>query len=756
MRSVYKVALAMSVVSALLPAQSVLTGNYDNSRTNANLTETVLSPASVKPGSFGKLFTLSVDGQIYAQPLYLQNVAVSGPGGSGRGTHNVLYVCTMHNSVYAFDADTPSVPLWSVNLGPAVPTDNYTSDDGEYTDITPENGILGTPVIDPSSGTLYAVAANFENGQYIYRLHALDTGSGAEKYSAPSVIQATVAGTGDASVSGNISLDASQHLQRPGLLLLNSVVYVSFGSHGDAVPFHGWMLGYNAHNVQSQVAVFNATPNGGGGSFWQSGRAPAADSNGNIFAVSSNGDTNETSNYGDNVLRLDAKSLTVQDWFAPFNFQFLNDTDDDLGACGAVLIDGTNYLVTGGKQGVFYLLDTTSFGHVAANDGEILQSVDTRNPGIFNMALWNRPDGPLLYLHTINSGITAYRLHGDQFTTSPVAQSFSGFAVPFQGMAISANGVIPGTGVLWVLATNTYPLPARAILHAYNADTLGEIWNSDMLSTDSAGNWMKFVNPTVANGKVYVPTASNQVVVYGTGGNFAAAPTVTGVVNAASYARAPLAPGEIVAILGMNLGPVNLSLGTFDQNGVLPSQLGGTQVMFNGVSGPLIYSSATAVAAIVPYEVSGSESITVQLLYNGLGSANIAMAAAAAAPGIFTADASGSGPGAVLNADYSLNTPDNPAQAESIVVIYATGGGQTKPAATTGSLTTAAAALASDVQVTVGGQTATVLYAGNAGGEVAGALQLNVRLPNGVRGTQSVVVTVGGFSSQATATVSIQ
>ena len=752
MRNLLQVALAMAVVPALLPAQSVLTGNYDNSRTNANLSETVLSPATVKPGSFGKLFSLSVDGQIYAQPLYLQNVTVS-----GKGIHNVLYVCTMHNTVYAFDADTPGVPLWSVNLGPAVPTANYTSDDGQYTDITPENGILGTPVIDPASGTLYVVAATFETGKYLYRLHALDTGSGAEKYGAPSLIHATVAGTGDGSVNGNIALDPAQHLQRPGLLLLNNVVYVSFGSHGDAVPFHGWMLGYNAHNVQSQLATFNATPNGGGGSFWQSGRAPAADASGNIYAVSSNGDTDETRNYGDNVLRLDAKTLAVKDWFAPFNFQFLNDTDDDLGACGAVLIDGTNFLVTGGKQGVFYLLNKSNFGHVSANDGQILQSVDTQAPGIFNMALWNRPDGPRLYLHTINSGVTVYKLVGNQFTTTPVARSFSGFAVPFQGMALSANGVVPGSGILWVLATNTYPLPAHAILHAYNADTLAEIWNSDMLAADSAGNWMKFVNPTVVNGKVYVPTASNQVVVYGTGGNFTqTAPTVTGVVNAASYANAPLAPGEIVAILGSNLGPVDLALGSFDKNGVLCSHLGGTQVTFNGVPGPLVYSSATAVAAIVPYEVSGAKSISVQVLYNGQNSPTIAMTGGTATPGIFTADASGSGPAAVLNADYSLNTPTHPAKAGSIVVLYATGGGQTKPAATTGSLTTQAASLASDVHVSVGGQTATILYAGNAGGEVAGALQLNVRLPSSIKGTQPVVMTVGGVSSQATATVSIQ
>jgi uncharacterized protein (TIGR03437 family) len=758
MRGSFFSLLAAASLSLVLQAQSVLTVNYDNARTNANLSEKFLNPSNVKPGSFGKLFSLAVDGQIYAQPLYQQNVAIA-----GKGVHNVVYIATMHNTVFAFDADAPATPLWSVNLGPAVPTDNYLSDVGEYTDISRENGILGTPVIDPVTGTLYAVAATFESGKYFYRLHALDTGTGAEKFGAPSEIRMAVAGIGDGSVNATLTFDASMNLQRPGLLLANGIVYVAFGSHGDAVPFHGWMTGYSAHNVQNQVAVFNASPNGGGGSFWQSGRGPSADADGNVFAVSSNGTTDEQSNFSDNVLKFDPITLTVKDWFAPFNFQMLSDNDEDLGTSGAVLIEGTNYLVTGGKAGVFYLMDRTNFGHVAANDGQILQTVDTNNFGIFNMALWNRPDSPILYLHTVNSPVTAYKMQGGKFTLTPFARSINGFTVMFQGMAVSANGVTPGSGVLWVLAPAKWPQPVRAVLHAYNAEDLSEIWNSEMAESDLPGDFVKFANPTVADGKVFVPTASNSLVVYGAlkGAVSTGTPAITGIVNAASYAQGPIAPGEIVAIFGDNLGPAQIAVGGFDKaalNNKAPMvrALGGTEVTFNGLAGPLIYTSEGAIASIVPYEVEGAETITVQVTHDGQVSAKIAVAGAVAAPGIFTADASGSGPGAILNNDYSLNTPENPAAAGGIVVVYATGGGQTSDPSSTGGITTTAAPLSAEVRVTVGGLPAKVLYAGNAGGEVAGAVQLNLQLPDGVTGTVPVVVTIAGVASQATATVSIR
>ena len=733
-------------------AQNALTGSYDNARTNATLSETVLTPSSVRPGSFGRIFSLSVDGQIYAQPLYQKGLAI---GGKAR---NVLFLATMHNSVYAFDADTPALPLWTVNLGPSVPANSYASDIGPYTDITAENGILSTPVIDAATGTLYAVAATWESAKYIFRLHALDTATGREKFGAPVVIAAKVPGIGAGSAAGSVAFVPGQHLQRPALLLSNGVVYIAFGSHGDAVPFHGWVLGYSASAVATQVAAFNASANGGGGSFWQSGRGLAADDLGSIYGVSSNGDTDPKGNYSDSVLKLDPAKLTVTDWFAPFNFQTLNDNDEDLGSCGPIVIPGTSFVVAGGKQGVLYLMNRTNMGHTALNDSQIAQRLDINDFGIYNMALWNRPDGPRLYLHTANAPVTAWKLQNGQFGPNPAAQGVEAFNVPYQGMTVSANGFTPGSGVLWVLVAAKYPLPSHGVLHAYNADDLSELWNSDQVNTDAMSTWVKFVNPTVANGKVYVPTAENELIVYGPNkaANPNSAPVITGIVNAASYANGPLAPGEIVAIFGEFLGPRTIATGTFDKNSVFAKQAGNTQVTFNGIPGPILYSSEGTVAAIVPYEVNIPGNVVVQVTYNGKASGRLTLAGVAAFPGLFAADASGLGPGAILNADFSLNSPANPAPAGGVVVVYGTGGGQTNPTATTGGLTAAAQALKAVQSVTIGGKAAKILYAGNAGGEVAGAVQINLQLPAGVTGTVPVVVTVGGRTSQATVTVSIK
>lgn len=732
---------------------NVLTGGYSNSRTNANLSETVLSPANVKPGSFGKRFSLTVDGQIYAQPLYVRGVSIP-----GKGTHNVVYVATMHNTVYAFDADSAGMPLWNVNLGPAVPTSTYDSDWGPYPDILPENGVLSTPVIDTGTGTIYVVAATWERSKYLYRLHALDFATGQEKFGAPTVIAASVPGAGDGSVNGAVAFIPDMHLQRPALLLTRGAVYVAFGSHADAAPYHGWIMAYSALNVQTQLAVFNASPNGAAGAIWQSGRGLTADDNGNIYAVTSNGTTDETSNYSDSVLRLDAARLRVQDWFAPYNFQDLNDSDDDLGSCGSILIDGTNYLVTGGKQGVLYLLDNSKLGKASAEDSATVSRVDTGNFGVFNLALWNRPDGALLYVHTVNAPVTAYRIQGGTISSAPVARSMNGFNVPFQGMTLSANGVTPGTGILWVLAPASYPLPAHAVLHAYNADGLSEIWNSDMAEADSIGAYVKFVNPMVADDQVFVPSASNQLVVFGTAvnGSVSSNPVVTSISNVASYAEGGVAPGEMLAIQGANLGPADIAVNSTPAGGVMSTALAGTQVLFNGIPGPVFYASSAIVAAVVPYKVAGAADVTVKVIYNGKTSAETTLPLLAAAPGLFSADSSGSGPGAILNADYSLNSEDNPASAGGIVILYGTGGGAVSGAVSDGAITAAATPLACDTTVTINGEPAEVLYSGNAGGIVAGVVQLNVRLPKTVSGTVPVVVTTAGASSQATVTVAVK
>jgi hypothetical protein len=454
--------LLLLTLASSAAGQNVLTGSNDNYRTGANLAETILNPLTVKPGAFGRIFSLSVDGQIYAQPLYQQGVAIANNG----GTHNVVFVATMHNSVYAFDADAPATPLWTVNLGLSVATSKYKSIQGPYTDITVENGILGTPVIDPATGTLYVVAATLTGSTYAYKLHALDTGSGAEKFGAPVTISPKVPGLGDNSSNGVVAFTASQQLQRPALLLSKGIVYAAFGSHGDEAPYHGWIVAYSSVNLASPLAVFNTSPNGTAGAIWQAGRGLPADPAGNVYAVTGNGDSDFSSSFGDSVVKLNSTTLSVADWFAPFNFAILDASDEDLGSCGPILIPGTNYMVAGGKQGMLYLLNTANMGHTAPNDTEIVQSLNTQGNSIFNMALWNRTDGPLLYLHLANSPVTGWKLTGSQFSTTPAAQSMNGFDVAFQGMALSANGTQPGSGILWVTGATTWPLPAPGVLHA--------------------------------------------------------------------------------------------------------------------------------------------------------------------------------------------------------------------------------------------------------------------------------------------------
>ncbi len=731
---------------------SVLTGSYDNFRTNAYLVESVLTPSTVKPATFGKAFTLAVDGAVYAQPLYMQALSVKDV------RHNVVFVATMHNSVYAFDADTPGLPLWNVNLGPAVATSTYGTPDEPYTDIQPENGILGTPVIDVASSTLYVVAATLENGVYAYRLHALDCTTGAARPGSPMLIEAQVAGTGDASVNGKVSFDAKQHLQRAALLLSKGTVFVAFGSHGDNDPYHGWLMGYNAATLE-RTSTFNATPNGDGGAFWQSGRGPAVDEDGNIYLVAGNGAADLKTNFGNSILRLDPQGATLTDFFTPWDVEALNDSDSDLMG-GPVLIPGTKLLLGSGKAGVLYLLDRTNLGHSAANDAQISQRLDTGNQLLFNMALWNRPDGPVLYTHLVNAPVTGYKLLNGKLGSTPAVSAKDGFPVPYQGMALSANGYLAGTGVLWVLAPSGSPR-SPAILHAYNADSLEEIWNSRMTDGDAVGSYMKFTNPTVANGKVYVPTGDNQLVVYGPVSSrdttSVRTPVVTGIVNAASYASGPLAPGEIVAILGQYLGPDTAAAGTVDPTGNLGTSLAGVEVRFNGIPAPLFAASSGLVTAVIPWEVAGTDSVTLQLSYNGAQAAPIKLALAETAPGIFSTDSSGRGNGAFPNEDGTLNSRENPAKAGSIITISGTGGGQTNPPSATGVIATGEAALTTQTSVTVAGKPARIDYAGAAPGAVSGAFQVRLRLPASLpSGPAAVVLTVGGQASQGTVTVSVQ
>ena len=277
-----RISLAFAICATTAFAQTlnppVTTGQYDTNRTSANPNEAILNTSNVNVSQFGKLFSWSVDGWVFAQPLYVPGVSINGVG------EDVVYVATMHNSVYAFDADHPSTtPLWSVNFGASVkaPTANGCPSSGA---TGPELGILSTPVIDQSTDTLYAVSAAPSGGGYIHFLHAIDLSTHAEKFGGPVQIQASVPGTGYDSQGGRVTLStASADVQRVALLLANGTIYLAFGDCGpDQDPWHGWLLGYNASNISSQTVVFNSTPNGGQGGIWQSGRGLVVDSAGDI------------------------------------------------------------------------------------------------------------------------------------------------------------------------------------------------------------------------------------------------------------------------------------------------------------------------------------------------------------------------------------------------------------------------------------------------------------------------------------------
>ncbi len=746
--------LAGALMASGLAAQvdlnvNVLTANYNNARTNANLNETILSTLNVNSTQFGKLFSLPVNGAINTQPLYVQGLAIP-----NAGTHNVVYVGTHSNDVYAFDADTQGNPLWQVNLGTPVPGTDF-----NVADLT-QIGILSTPVIDITTNTLYVVAFTKENGNHIYRLHALDITTGAEKFGGPTLISATVPGNYNLdSVNGQIAFNASDHLQRPGLALLKNTVYIGFGSHDDTGVWHGWLMGYNAANLQ-QVSVSITTPNGWGASIWQGGRAPAIDDQGNIYVGTGNGAFDTQQDYGESFLKFSTSTgiPTLADWFTPDNYSTLNDKDSDLGSCGPVL-SRLGWLIGGGKEGVVYLINQNNLGHTQAGNGQILQQFQAIGFGIYNMAFWDRLGGPMLYLRADADVAKAFQIINNQFQTTPVSQSTVGGALPYDGMAISANGSAAYSGIFWITITQNGNSDGAGTLHAFSALNLEqELWNSNMnASRDALGTLAKFTAPTVVNGKVYVPNFSGSLMVYGLLSQKAA---IGEVANAASGYTGPVAPGEMVAIFGTDLGSSTLvtDAEVSTTPGKLSYNLKGTQVLINGTAAPLLYARTDQVAAVVPYGVSSQKSLSLQVQYQGQGTATVQIPVAATAPGLFTVSGAGSGQGAILNQDTSLNSAANPALRGSIVALYGTGQGQTDPAGQEDEIPgDALGTVVSPVTVTIGGQPAELLYAGTAP-TLAGLMQINVRVPTGINPGSAVpvVVTIGGVSSQHGVTIAVQ
>jgi len=571
---------------------NVATQHNDNSRTGANLNETVLSTANVNVLRFGRLFSRTVDGQVYAQPLYISNLDMG-----AKGVHNVVYVATEKNNIYAFDADDPnaSTPLWQVNLGTPVPVRNT----GETVDINEYVGITSTPVIDLASRTLYCVAKTKQGGSYPQKLHALDLITGQAKFGGPVTIQGSVSGAGDGSKNGTISFNSLRHLNRPALLLHGGYVFVAFGSHGDVRPYHGWVFTYNATNLQP-VAIFNTTPDTWGGATWQSGQGLAADASG-IYFMTANGHFDGDiggRNFSSSFLKLSAPSLSLLDWFAPFNADTLDSNNEDLASAGPMLLPGTNLLVGGGKEGVLYLIDRGSMGHFrAGNNAQIVQSFQAANGHIHGSPVyWNSTQyGSLVYLWSEDDVLRAYRLINGVFQTSPFGLGLISApdGMPGGMLSVSSAGGASGTGIVWAsmpYAGDANQQTVPGILRAFDASNVAvELWNSRQNeSRDDFGNFAKYTPPTIANGKVYLATFSNSLVVYGL---LPSIPNPTPVVSSVSPSSG--VAGTQITISGANFA-------------------GGATVTFGGVPATNVtVVSTSTITATTPAHAVGSVDVIV-------------------------------------------------------------------------------------------------------------------------------------------------
>ena len=505
--------------ASLAFCEDVLTYHNNTARNGANTSETTLTPANVNSSSFGRLFTISVDGLVDAEPLYLSSVPIT-----GKGTHNLLIVATEHGSVYALDADTGSL-IWRTTT---LKSGETTSDNRGCSQVTPEIGITSTPVINRppgSNGVIYTVAMSKDSsGDYHQRLHALDAATGNELYKGPVDITAKFPGTGDNSSGGYVVFDPAQYKERSALLLIGGVVYLAWASHCDIRPYTGWIMGYNATTL-TQKTVLNVTPNGNEGAIWGAGAGLTADSLGNIFFLDANGIFDTTLNsggfpssadYGNAFVRLTtAGGLAVADYFEMDNGVQESEGDTDLGSGGAVLLSpmkdasGTtwNLAAGAGKDGNLYIVNRTSMGKFNSNSNKIYQELAGALPG----GIWSMPafSNGKLYFGPVGQPILAFQFKNAKLLTTPVAKTTNTFAYPGATPSISSNKGLDA--IVWA-AENTNP----AVLHAYNAINLQELYNSSQAAggRDHFGAGNKFITPLIINGKVYVGT-TNGVGVFG-------------------------------------------------------------------------------------------------------------------------------------------------------------------------------------------------------------------------------------------------
>lgn len=510
-------AILCLMLFAIAPGHAQMTtAQVDNARTGANLHETILTPSNVNSQQFGKLFAFKVDGDVYAQPLFVPGVEIP-----GKGRHDVLYVATEHDSVYAFDAyGDPSTPLWHVSLLKDGDT-TLTEDDVQCFFIRPEVGITSTPVIDLKTGTLYLLARTKRHhtlaaNEFHQHLHALAITTGVEKFGGPVEIQASVAGRGAGATNGSVAFDPLRENPRAALLLANDRVYLSWASSCDVGPYHGWIMAYGAQTLK-QRAVLNVSPDADDGGIWAADTGIAADAAGFIYAATGNGRFDAATggrDYGDTLLKLNGRDLTIADYFTPFNAAQLDSDDNDLGSGGPMLLPdqpkAAHVALIGGKAPMLYVVNREHLGRYQADsNSHAIQTIPTKGGIYGSSAYWNHT----VYVLSDSDSLRAYDFASGHLTYK-AASTFSlkdHAATP----AVSANG--EKDGIVWVVSSKSWNgAPRTAVLHAVDAsDVTHALYSSEQNSTrDRAGIGMRFNIPTIANGHVYIG-ARREVDVYG-------------------------------------------------------------------------------------------------------------------------------------------------------------------------------------------------------------------------------------------------
>jgi hypothetical protein len=561
----------------VLLSGDVLTWHNDNARTGLYDSESQLNPGNVNVNTFGMRFILPADGKVDAAPLYKANVTIA-----GLGTHNVAFVATEHDTVYAYDADNGQL-LWQTSMLAAgeVPSDNRGCNQ-----VTPEIGITATPVIDPNTNTMYLIAMSKRGTTYFQRLHALDITTGQDVVP-PTTIDSSIRfpGMGPGGDGTYVSFNPAQYKERDALLLVNGQIYTFWASHCDFRPYTSWVMTFSATDL-SLTSVLNINPNGypnsrflddgSGSAFWNSGAGPAADAAGNVYNISGNGPFDEnldpngfpvTQDYGDSYVKFSftaASGLAVADYWTAFNQQALADADLDLGSSGVLLLPDltdasgqVRHLAIGsGKDGNLYVVDRDNMGHfVPGSNSTLYQEVhgaigqEFSAPAYFN---------DMVYFGGVGDILKAFQLTDAQLSASPASHSSNAFGYPGATPSVSSNGT--DSAIVWAVESVEGTL---AVLHAYDANNLAtELYNSNQAGNrDHFGQGNKFITPVIANGEVFVGT-TNGVGVFGLlGGGQAAARNGSGFAHSHTY----VLQGAQVAFLQGSIargGPVTFAVGT--------------------------------------------------------------------------------------------------------------------------------------------------------------------------------------------------